>query len=280
VLDRWLQAKQERVKQIGQELSEVFEIRVRTIMAGYLEEWIRFSPTAKTQTVLRYHRNNLKEAIGLVDSAITKAGFDVGFMEAQVNPEGSAAPVRCAAAASKTSRSLPDQELFTHDKLTAHKMQLSLWYSFITLKRTWIDTVLDSSDYYQLYQFETTRYAREVKGFNYSCLLPLWDGDSKKIDVQRAASFDSHARVELANAFSPATRATTTREKRAEKLQAALLEVLNGLSLLQEAPTQVTAESDDENIFMKQISANEDSEYRDRLTSIRDRLQREIANDR
>jgi hypothetical protein len=159
-------------------------------------------------------------------------------------------------------------------------------YSLITLKRTWIDTVLDSTDYYQRYQPKTTRHARELKGFNYACLLPLWNGDPKKVDLQQAASFDSHARVELFNAFSPATRPTTTREKRAEKLQAALLEVLHGLSLLQEAPSQqssaaqASAESDDENIFMKQISASEDSEYHDRLISIRDRLQRELDNDR
>jgi hypothetical protein len=47
----------ERVAHINQDLSDVFEIRVRTIMAGFLEEWIRYNPTAKTQTVLRYHRN-------------------------------------------------------------------------------------------------------------------------------------------------------------------------------------------------------------------------------
>src|SRR3954451_22810289 len=57
LLDRWLCAKRERVAHINQDLSDVFEIRVRTIMAGFLEEWIRYNPTAKTQTVLRYHRN-------------------------------------------------------------------------------------------------------------------------------------------------------------------------------------------------------------------------------
>jgi hypothetical protein len=283
LLDRWLRAKKDRGG-LEQELSEVFEIRVRTIMAGYLEEWIRFQPIAKTQTVLRYHRNNLETAISLVRSAITKTGFDTGFTEAQTSPDESAAPLRCTVTAAKNMRPLPEHPIFKG--LTVQKMQLSLWYSLITLERTWIDTILESPDAYHRYQFETNRYAKQLKDFNYSCLLPLWDGDSRKVDLQRAASLDSHARVELANAFSPATRLTSTREKRAEKLTAALLEVLNALSLIQETPTpqsspvQVSADSDDENIFMKQISADEYSEYRDRLMSIRDRLQREIANDR
>jgi hypothetical protein len=67
-----------------------------------------------------------------------------------------------------------------------------------------------------------------LRAFNYNCLLPLWDNDQRKVDLQKAACFDSHARVELANAFSPATKGTMTREKRAERLTAALLEVLNG----------------------------------------------------
>jgi hypothetical protein len=282
LLDRWLRAKAERADRIDQELSEVFEIRVRTIMAGFLEEWIRYTPTAKTQTVLRYHRNNLEVAIELVHSAIAKAGFDVGFLEAQVSPAESASPGRCAA--TSNALSLPQRDMF--NDLTVQKMQLSLWYSYITLQRTWIDTVLDSSDYYQRYQFKTNEFAKELRTFSYSCLLPLWNNDQRKVDLQRAASFDSHARVELANVLSPAMRTTTTREKRAERLTNALLEVLNGLSLLHEvpgqqsSPIQVAADADDENIFTKQISADEYSEYRDRLTSIRDRLQREIADDR
>jgi hypothetical protein len=41
-------------------------------------------------------------------------------------------------------------------ELTVPKMQLSLWYSLITLKRTWIDTVLDSADYHQLFNSRRT----------------------------------------------------------------------------------------------------------------------------
>jgi hypothetical protein len=94
-----------------------------------------------------------------------------------------------------------EREMFK--ELTVPKMQLSLWYSLITLKRTWIDTVLDSADYHQLFKFETNRFARELRAFNYNYLLPLWDNDQTKVDLQKAASFDSHARVQLANAFSP-----------------------------------------------------------------------------
>jgi hypothetical protein len=43
----------------------------------------------------------------------------------------------------------------------------------------------------------------------------------------------------------------------------------------QNSPAQGATESD-ENFFTKQISADEFSEYRDRLTSIKERLQREL----
>jgi hypothetical protein len=286
LLDRWLRAntKKERLKEIGPDLSEVFEIRVRILIAGYLEEWIRYSPTAKTQTVLRYHRDNLERSIALVDKAISKTGFDRGFA-AQTNFQEGEADARCTATPRTSIRSLPlDEEIFKD--LTAQNMQLSLQFTLITLKRTWIDTVLETPDAYWRAQSATNRFAKEVKEFNYACLLPLWNGDSKKVDVERAASADIHARVELADALSPARRVTSTREKRTEKLTAALLEVLHGLTLLPEEstppspPDRASADSDDENIFMKQISAKEASEYRDRLTSIRDRLLREIANDR
>jgi hypothetical protein len=285
LLDRWLRAKPERVREIGEELSDVFEIRVRTIMAGYLEEWIRYSPIARTQTVIRYHRNNLETTRELVRTALRKSGFEVGSAETQTKPGESRADFSCTVPGVQSIRSLPPG-LNIFKGLTVQKMQLSLWYSLITVERTWIDTMVENQEAYQRGQFETNRVAKQLKDFNYSCLLPLWDGDSRKINIERAASLDSYARVELAKAFSPATKVTATREKRNERLTLALLDVMNGLSMLPEAPnqqsspSQASADSDDENIFMKQISVDEASEYRDRLTSIKERLQREIANDR
>ena len=117
-----------------------------------------------------------------------------------------------------------EREMFK--ELTVPKMQLSLWYSLITLKR--IDTVLDSADYHQLFNSRRTGSPGSCgRSTTIACCL---SGTTIKgrLTFKRAASFDSHARVELANAFSPATKGTMTREKRAERLTAALLEVLNG----------------------------------------------------
>jgi hypothetical protein len=164
----------------------VFEIRVRTIMAGFLEEWIRYNPTAKTQTVLRYHR--------------------IALLEAEVNPEESAFPGRCRQQQGATCSYRVNVRCSKNSRCrrcSCHCVVLA-------------DHTEENLDRYRprqrrlssTFQFETNRFARELRAFNYNCLLPLWDNDQRKVDLQKAASFDSHARVELANAFSPATKGT------------------------------------------------------------------------
>jgi hypothetical protein len=52
-------------------LIKVFKLRVRTLIASYIEEWNNYQPVSKTEPVLRYHADNMLKAIALGPSLIT-----------------------------------------------------------------------------------------------------------------------------------------------------------------------------------------------------------------
>jgi hypothetical protein len=112
-------------------------------------------------------------------------------------------------------------------ELTVPEMQLSLWYSLITLKRTWIDTVLDSADYHQLFNSRRTGSPGSCgRSTTIACCLSGTTIKGRLTFKRRQVSIRMLAWNWQMRFLR--RRKAPLREKRAERLTAALLEVLNG----------------------------------------------------
>ncbi|MBG0792993.1 hypothetical protein IYY11_06270 [Methylocystis sp. H62] len=204
LLESWLRNKHWSIH--DKDIADVFEIRVRSMIGGYLYEWMNYQPIAKTQAVLEYYRNNLDNTIELLERVIAN-------VFARKNPhisDNSYGKKFTTAANWDCERHNPDAawsksvDIPDKDSLPPKRMKLALVHSLLTMKKSWINAVLDGQDY-KYHKTMANEYARELKEMDVKCMALVGEtkADPKGEDyirVLRAENLDAYARVTRANA--------------------------------------------------------------------------------
>lgn len=193
-------------------LSDVFEIRVRSMIGGYIYEWIHYQTMAKTQAVLDYYRVNLEKTIELLESIIKEvffignhykpSAFGVGYND-KYTTQGN---LICGSDVNNEKWSQQVSTTKLNKDLSVRRMKLALVNSLLTMKQSWINAVLDGADY-KSHKNVAAEYARELRGLNVSCMGIVGQseedpGGADYVRVLRAQNLDAYARVTLANANS------------------------------------------------------------------------------
>jgi len=187
LLHRWLASTRDSSSDTDEGLRNVFILRIRSQIAAYIEEWINYRPLAKTQSVLAYHQNNLDKAITLLEDMLKKpsplseqksAGFALytsgndrcdQFNKARdwlddvkkwVNPE--------------TIKVGSNHQQYK-DYLSPARIEMALFATLLSLKRTWIDSVLAEDSIGKTSDFDVKlvrafQVAEELRDFDTQCL--------------------------------------------------------------------------------------------------------------
>lgn len=212
--------------------SKVFELRIRTQIAAYIEEWMRYQPGANGESVLSYHLSNIDKSISLIEKAFGVTVREVMLPEEVLGLEQAFhdETEKCNATNSKAdltdyAPTTPpqDRQKFLTDlrklnqqpnEFSERDMRMALIYVLFTLKRTWIDAALQSNQYYPELAATAKTYAEEMVRTNLACLFKeVAKSDSGFIATMRAQSLLEFANVELANLQGPLMRLVSKEEK-------------------------------------------------------------------
>lgn len=295
LLDRWLRLSEPKNDQA---LRKIFEIRMRSLLASFVEEWLSYQPLAKTQPVLAYQEQNLRKAIELAEINSTDTRVRMGSRAAPDLDEDLDAEENCDQfSIPKWSRMPEPLNQLDGEGLSVGNMELSLVATLISLKWTWIDVVLASENYYKSHSFTAQRFADELAEMKLGCLRLVVQGSEADpsgkhfVALQRAQALEAFARVTRANALLVAQP-----EEKKWRLEVARRAARNGLSLVTEraedqrhcqhlnALDDKTARctNSTENIwqysqFVQSISGTPAIKVADRITETLQQLERELG---
>lgn len=216
LLHRWIVGARDSSSGSDEALRNVFMLRIRSQIAAYIEEWINYRPLAKTQSVLDYHRDNLDEAITLLEDMLKKpsplseqksAGFAFytsgndrcdQFNKARdwlddvkkwVNPE--------------TIKEGSNHQQYK-DYLSPARIEMALFATLLSLKRTWIDSVLAEDSIGKTSNFDVKlvrafQVAEELRDFDTQCLRLVRMNNTSNgkayADLVRAQNLEAFARA-------------------------------------------------------------------------------------
>lgn len=206
LIDRWIWLNEPTDDEA---LRRIFEIRMRSLLASFIEEWLSYQPLAKTQSVLGYHEKNLRKAIELVELNAGKTKERLGLSLAPDFNEEIDREENCQEFSSRRWPRVPESlgQWNSNNRLSAARMELSLIATLISLKWTWIDVVLASENYYSAHSFTAQRFADELIEMKLSCLRLVVQGSNDDptgedfVALQRAHTLEAFARVTRANAL-------------------------------------------------------------------------------
>ncbi|MGE4172933.1 MAG: hypothetical protein AB7F41_10705, partial [Methylocystis sp.] len=208
LLENWLKTRKGKIK--DEALAEVFEVRVRSLISGYLYEWMNYQPIAKTQAVLELYRRNLEKTILLLDNII----YNTFSAENIEKPAifGARHQGRNTLATNWVCGNHRDGWAWSDvvsipgkKDLPPQRMKLSLISSLLSMKQSWINAVLDGADYND-YRNRAREYAQELRDADVSCMGIVGanaEEDRKGenyVRVLRAQNLDAYARVTRVNA--------------------------------------------------------------------------------
>jgi hypothetical protein len=241
ILDSWLAryrgglSSNAHSAEAREQLMEVYEIRVRSMIAGYIYEWLNSEPNVKTKALLDYHANNLNSAIKILQESITNiispwSGATSENISVNRICDGGHFLREFKWRITVVDQLGPESRKYVGvNQLNVWRMALSYTSTLISLKQTWIDVVLSSEDYQNLYAFDAQKYANELKEIDTDCMKVInpVDGSNGEYyaNLLKAENLYWYARVTRANALAP-----NEPDMRRERLQDALGAAREGLA--------------------------------------------------
>ena len=235
-LDQWIRqniddsgkSEEDKIK------TRVFRVRVRSLIAGYVEEWLRGTYGIQTRAVLDYHIDNLTH---LIDGINADLDLVIGKTLSQIpSPRNSMIE--------NQFRTLPDDGICSavdlnqtdeagEPNLGDPRLTLMLIRTLIAAKLTWIVVALDHPDYFQAFARRAETRADELLRMDLSCLKKF---DPYGTAIKRAESLDAFARVQLANRIgTEGLSAVLNRETTRQGLESSLRAVNLGQRVIDES---------------------------------------------
>ncbi|MBI1980304.1 MAG: hypothetical protein HYS63_01800 [Methylocystis sp.] len=262
VLNEWLRTNEspngsDPSSLVDSDLRDIFEVRVRSMISSYIDEWLSHEPNVRTQALLDYHADNLHKAILVLDKIVVGIGSNLKNIRAvgklSTNDEKLYSEYICKYAHLDDNiqwnkividNLSPESEPYTGPrKLDVWRMTLSYISTLISIKQTWIDVVLSSNGYESLL-YEAQIYANEFRAMNMDCMKAVNRHDYSRgenfANMMKAQGLYRYARVTQANALAPAEP-----DKRRERLQDALAAAREGLALVEKLAQGQRAERRD-----------------------------------
>lgn len=205
LLEHWLRTNRSSFSTVNRDMSNIFEIRVRSLIGGYLYEWMNYQPVAKTQAVIDYYRITLNQTSEILNRVLNDI-FDVDInntLSANWDCNSYFSSVTW-----NTNVEIPDR-----DKLSPRRMKLAVIYSLLSMKQSWINTVVDGADYEE-HRNKAREYATELRDANVSCMGILVEEPKgevkKKEDEHKAENYVNVLRAQNLYAYSSVMRADAT----------------------------------------------------------------------
>ncbi|HEY8125107.1 MAG TPA: hypothetical protein VIF88_06775 [Methylocystis sp.] len=244
MLNEWLKLNQNINVSNAPSLSDVdlrriFEIRVRSMISGYIYEWLNREPSVRTQALLDYHADNLRKSILLMEDVVTDISSSLKYLGSPNKLSANNEKLRIENICQydyifdniKWKKIVidnlgPESGLYRGDrKLDVWRMALSYISTLISLKQTWIDVALSGNDY-EKYLYIAQKYADELRAMDMDCMKVINPQDGENYaNVMKAESLYWYALVTRAHALSPAEP-----DQKKERLQSALLVAREGLA--------------------------------------------------
>lgn len=250
VLNEWLRINQ-RAKGpdssflVDRDLRDIFEVRVRSMISSYIDEWLNHDQNVRTQALLDYHADNLHKAILVLDEIVISIGSslkNIGSLS-KLAVSGEKFHVKNVCEYSHLADNIkwkkiiidnlsPESGAYAGVKsLDVWRMTLSYISTLISMKQTWINVILSGNEYEGLL-YEAQRYANEFRAMNMDCMKAVKRHDDSRgenyANVMKAQGLYWYARVTRANARAPAEP-----DKRRERLQEARAAAREGLARLE-----------------------------------------------
>jgi hypothetical protein len=278
LLHQWLMNVQSHKNELDDNLWRVFHLRIRGQIASYMEEWISYRPLARTPAVLAYHQKNLSEAIELLEGMLkeTKSSAD-DCDSLNINRQWSKPVIEKIKPFGRGGR----------DDLPVGKIEMSLYVTLLSLKRTWIEALADDQ-FLKAQSADTKRaqaqkYASDLISFDTTCLRLVRENKKDAGGVHgksyaglvRAQNIDAFARVERVLAMS------SLPEEKTQRLKKALQLIELGLSLVAPKADEESKQREmSERPTMKYtdyISGEETIEAATRLRDAKNRFEQDLT---
>jgi hypothetical protein len=277
-LREYLCAKTENcsgAKKIPNGIRDIYEIRVRALVASYIDEWIRYQPAAKTQSVLDYQRANLAAALKLTEDKLNLHFEKMGYRSGEIQFDNyDVPPENCSnlfdSIASAGGINLSDKT----------KTIMTMIYSTITSQKAWLDVVLEDPKYYDEFAWEAKHRAENMVRLKMSCLKLLAEKGKEDIFVRtaEAIALDSYARVEFANVIAPQISATLSQGEKEKRLRRALLAIHSGLAKISDGQSRERAERANDTLpLLDRVKPGETIEAYQSLLGTKAKIERALA---
>jgi hypothetical protein len=280
LLDQWLVAQSDD----HSEAVDFLKIRIRTVIAGFVEEWIALEKQAETTAVLDYHRRNLAMARDLAKrQAFVKTVIrDISGRDS--NGLGYEPSQHCdhdrIASAAQELRPAQDERAkllasaYGKSGAEAERTVLSLIYSLMTVELTYTDTAIKLSDYTSEYYASVDSTLSDVMNIDPTCFDTL---RSDIPDLLSAKRLLSAVRVSVAKQTATEPNQMKTLPERQRELQHALEQNRLGLAKIatparNNRQVRETAES-----FSARISAGEHEEVYEQLLALGKQVNQMLA---
>jgi hypothetical protein len=268
------------LKDVPDRVKDVYEIRVRMLIAGYIEEWIRSNNGAKTSVVQEYHLRNLEKLIALLQPSTNQIVKEITLthnpmVESSftVEPNDSHS---CDADFYRKATNDPKSKN-NQDEYPTWKLQLLLIDTLRSAEMVWATTALEHPDYITDYAAKAKRYAVEAANIDLSCLQLLFPPErrAEAIATRRADALDLFAKVEMANTLASAQLfQLLNRDKAKQRLELALAAVKLGQALTN--PFKFQKLEHQASRFLDLISATQSVEASDSLASTKVTLEKTL----
>jgi hypothetical protein len=170
----------------------IFEIRIRTMMFNFLDEWSNRSYGVKTPQVTQYQIHNLARMKHLIEFELNDL-VKPALVKMQARSNGLAAH-GFTNAPSYIACEKPDN--VDEDNWNN---ALYMARTLITTRLNWVLYVLDSSEYYAKYARDAQTIVDDLVNLDVSCLKYRSFGSDEAIRFKQEAILEVYARVALAN---------------------------------------------------------------------------------
>jgi hypothetical protein len=257
------------------EVQSIYESRVRALIGSYIDEWIRYQPAAKSQSVLDYHRINFEAALAIAEPKLKRYLDKMGYRSGDIQFDNySVASENCSGLFDDVGvpkgSEIPDKT----------KTIMTMIYSTLTLQKAWLDVVLEDQSYYEKFAWDAKHRAEDMARLKIPCLEILVDDRGQKdafVKTVQAVAIDSYARVELANVIAPQIAATLSSGEKEKRLRRALQATYTGLAGLAEYQLKERNERASSGTLLERIKASETIETFQSLLATKAKIERSLA---
>ena len=252
ILDGWLQRRSERSSATSWTLADDwFDVRVRSTLAAYMEEWIRKQGSTPPTKVLDVHVKNLDRLLDYLHDRLGRTAFF-----ARIDPALREQKAIALKWPGKCTSSEPEPEL---------EVWRRLFETYVSLQLTHAQAALLYFNY-KASSDDTTREMAKLASMDLSCIPDLVSGET--YGAQIIESFTRNALM-YADAHSGPDREEANKKRLAEAIGVAEFgnKLLNDAAKLSDDAAKNSSAAKSDNSFLKRIESNELDDTREKLAA-------------